>query len=67
MLPRYTYAMVFRHRDGEHEEVEHINEQSALEHFNMFTDEDGDIYELIYINRRDWKTDRDECIAQKEF
>ena len=67
MLPRYTFTLVFCHRTGEYEEVTHTSVDAALEHLNMFTDEDGDIYESIVLIKRDWKVDRDTFIAQKIF
>ena len=67
MLNRYTWALIFIHKDGEYEEVEHTTQEGAIEHFNMFDDSDADTYSEIQLNERDWKVDRDKLVMIKTF
>ena len=67
MLNRYTWALIFIHKDREYEEVEHTTLEGAIEHFNMFDDSDADMYEEIQLNERDWKVDRDKLVMIKTF
>lgn len=67
MENRYTYTLIFNHRDGEYEEFTHNTLEAAEEHFAMFDETDGDIYESIQLVQTDWYVRRDELLDIIEF
>lgn len=66
-LPRYTYNIVFLHRDGEQELVEHSTKAAAHEHFALFGIEDADIYRRIDLFEHDWLDRKSRRLDTIEF
>ena len=54
-LPRYTYSLLFLHRDGSTELFEHTTEDEARKHLALFGIEDADIYTRIDLFQTDWE------------
>ncbi len=66
-LPQYTYQLIFVHRNGEQEAIEHTAEAIAREHFACFGTGDADVYRSITLLEINWNTGHTHVLNTLEF
>jgi len=67
-MPTVEYIVVFKHKDGSlDEEVGYNNKEDALEHFELFADDEDDIYSEISVVKYDHETKEEKLIKSISF
>ena len=66
-MPDITYIIRFVRRDGNVERYEHTVLDIALGNYEVFTDEDADMYTEIDLIERNWVTGEDKLLKARRF
>ena len=66
-MPDKTYIVRFVKLDSSVEVWEHVKREDAKVHFDLFNEDDKDIYSEIDLIERDWLKNEDVVLEVKRF
>lgn len=65
-MGKKTYIVRFVHNDGSVETWEHRKLEDAKHHFDLFGEDDADIYREIQLMERDWSDDLADVLLEEK-